>query len=140
MFKRFSKYASRSADVLANDERLYDEIYVPEDLSKSAVEPQAHQTKKGKFRLLEVDYERAPSDEEGVFSCSLCPGLVFSSVREVRLHVESAYHKKREMGEEGDLQTAKADQRAEKLKAKQMALRKKKKMTNDVEEDEKKDE
>ena len=85
MFKRFDKYVARANDDNANDEALQEEIYVPEV------------TRNGML-VSEVDDIAGMVEEPGAqYTCSICPGKVMKSAREVQRHVESKEHRRREL-------------------------------------------
>lgn len=84
MLKRLEKYANQGLD--SREDALLEEIYVPE-MTKGTAE----------FDLLLED-ELAESFEDPFcdYQCTLCPELKLKNKKEVKRHLESKNHKKRE--------------------------------------------
>lgn len=86
MYKRMGKYLSRANDA-GDDDRLLNDIYVPE-MTRNGMGLEIVPDE-----VLEGDVDE---EEEGMYQCSICQELVFKTLKEVRHHVTTPLHKKRE--------------------------------------------
>ncbi len=84
MYKRFDKYVARANDDNGNDELLQEEIYVPEV------------TRNGMLVSEVEDLAQQAEEADALYTCSICPGRVMKSMKEVHKHVASKSHQKRE--------------------------------------------
>ena len=95
MFKRYDKYVARANDDNGNDELLQEEIYVPEV------------TRNGMLVTEVEDLAQQEEQADALYTCSICPGRVMKSMKEVHTHVASKSHQKRERMPDQDVHAAK---------------------------------
>jgi hypothetical protein len=94
MYKRFDKYVARANDDNGNDELLQEEIYVPEV------------TRNGMLVSEVEDLAGQQEEADALYTCSICPGRVMRSMKEVHNHVASKSHQKRERQPDQDADAA----------------------------------
>lgn len=87
MLKRFDRYVARGADGAKDDGELLEEIYMPE-MTRNGLEVE-------EVGLDELDGPEKP-EEKAIYTCSLCPDRQMKSLKEVRVHIASRSHRRRE--------------------------------------------